>query len=107
VLNADCCRRPVGTSTRQGQNRKSKIANPKPQEPKFETVSTEIRNSKFETRNGRRRHPKKGNLSETEGSGMGAKRVIFGGFGREKRGQKGVFGASKAGKKGLFCVREG
>ena len=31
----------------------------------------------------------------------------FGGFGREKGGQKGVFGASKSGKMVLFCVREG
>jgi len=38
---------------------------------------------------------------------MCAKGVIFGGFGREKGGQKGAFGASKAGKKALFCVPKG
>jgi hypothetical protein len=36
---------------------------------------------------------------------MGRKGVIFGGFGREKRGQKGVFWAPKAGKKALFAYR--
>ena len=46
-------------------------------------------------------------MSETEGSEMCAKGVIFGGFGREKRGQKGVFWASKAGEKALFGVRKG
>jgi len=38
---------------------------------------------------------------------MCAKGVIFGGFGRQKGGQKGVFGASEAGKKALFCLPEG
>jgi hypothetical protein len=38
---------------------------------------------------------------------MGRKGVIFGGFGREKRGQKGVFLAPEAGKRALFCVPEG
>ena len=47
------------------------------------------------------------NVSETRGAEMGRKWVIFGGLGREKRGQKGVFWASKAGKKALFCVSEG
>ena len=46
-------------------------------------------------------------MPEQEGAEMGRKGVVFGGFGREKRGQKGVFGASKAGKKALFCVPEG
>ena len=48
-----------------------------------------------------------GTLSEQRDAEMCAKGVIFGGFGREKGGQKGVFGASKAGKKALFCVPEG
>ena len=38
---------------------------------------------------------------------MCVKGAIFGGFGQEKRGQKGVLGASEAGKKALFCVRKG
>ena len=48
-----------------------------------------------------------GIVSETTGAEMGAKGVIFGGFGREKGGQKGVFWAPEAGKKALFCVPEG
>ena len=38
---------------------------------------------------------------------MGRKGVIFGGFGRQKGGQKGTFGVSEAGKKALLCVPEG
>ena len=38
---------------------------------------------------------------------MCAKGVIFGGFGREKGGQKGVFGASEAGKRRFFACRRG
>ena len=34
------------------------------------------------------------------------KRVIYGGFRREKGGQNGEFGAPKVGKKPLFCARE-
>jgi hypothetical protein len=75
------------------RNLKSQIEETKSQEPK-----SEIRKSKSKTRNGRNRNPKKVTLSEKEGAEMGAKRVILGGFGREKRGQKGEFGASKAGK---------
>ena len=48
-----------------------------------------------------------GNMADNRGAEMCEKRVIFGGFGREKGGEKGVFGASKAGKKAFFCVREG
>ena len=55
----------------------------------------------------RRGGKSKGNLSENRGAEIGRKGVIFGGFGREKRGQKGVFRAPKAGKKALFCVPEG
>ena len=46
-------------------------------------------------------------MSEKRGAEMCAKGVLFGGFRREKGGQKGVFRASKAGKKALFCVPEG
>ena len=46
-------------------------------------------------------------MSETEGAEMGRKLAIFGGFRREKRGQKGVFWAPEAGKKAFFCVPEG
>jgi len=53
------------------------------------------------------RRASKGKLPETAGSEMGAKRVIFVGFRRQKGGQKGTFGASKAGKKAIFCVPEG
>ena len=49
----------------------------------------------------------KGKLSETRGAEMCAKWAIFGGFGREKRGQKGVFWAPEAGKKALFAYRRG
>ena len=45
-----------------------------------------------------------GILSETRGAEMCAKGVIFGGFGREKRGQKGVFLAPKSRGKGHFCA---
>ena len=38
---------------------------------------------------------------------MGRKGVVFGGFGREKRGQKGAFGASKAEKKTFFACGRG
>ena len=48
-----------------------------------------------------------GILSEQRGAEMCAKWVIFGGFGREKRGQKGVFWASEAGKRRFFAYRRG
>jgi len=37
-----------------------------------------------------------GKVSDKKGAEMGEKGVIFGGFKREKGGQKGVFWASKA-----------
>jgi hypothetical protein len=74
---------------------------------KLQIEETKSQEPKFETRNGRRRHPKTGNLSDKEGAEMGRKRGIFGGFGRQKRGQKGEFGGPETGKKALFCVREG
>ena len=46
-------------------------------------------------------------MSDTEGSEMCAKRVIFGGFFRQKRGQNGAFEGLKAGKKPLICVPVG
>jgi len=49
----------------------------------------------------------KGNLSDTRGAEIGRKWVIFGGFGREKGGQKGVFAAPKAGKRRFFACRRG
>ena len=36
---------------------------------------------------------------------MGRKGAIFGGFGREKGGQKGEFGAPEAGKRRFFAYR--
>ena len=48
-----------------------------------------------------------GKVSDKREAEMCAKGVIFGGFGREKGGQKGVFGASKVRKKAFFCVPEG
>ena len=47
------------------------------------------------------------NVPENGGAEMGRKGVIFGGVGREKRGQKGAFGAPEAGKKAPFGVPEG
>jgi len=38
---------------------------------------------------------------------MGRKGVIFGGFGRQKRGQKGVFGAPEAGKRRFSACGRG
>ena len=48
-----------------------------------------------------------GILSETRGAEMCAKGAVFGGFGREKGGQKGAFGALEAGKKAFFACGKG
>ena len=48
-----------------------------------------------------------GKLSDNGGVEMCAKWVIFGGFGRQKGGEKGVFWASEAWKKAPFRVPEG